>query len=62
MYEQVLLHPAINDEKFIQLMTFLARVSHFYKDDMQFLVEDLMELINHYMTTLNPNLRKKVKM
>lgn len=32
----------------------------FYKTDMVFYIEDLMELINSFQNTLHPNLRLKI--
>lgn len=39
---------------------FLSKVCVYYKSDMVFYVEDLMELINNFQNTLHPNLRKKI--
>ncbi|KAM3132275.1 hypothetical protein pb186bvf_015605 [Paramecium bursaria] len=57
---QVLINPGFRDEKFLILSQFLSKVAVYYKTDMAFYIDDLIELINHNQDTLNPEVRKKV--
>ncbi|CAD8139034.1 unnamed protein product [Paramecium pentaurelia] len=59
-FELVKQNPGQNNGKFSIIAQFLSKVAIYYKTDLKFYIEDLMELINHFQNTLNQGLRKKI--
>ncbi|CAD8143186.1 unnamed protein product [Paramecium octaurelia] len=59
-FELVKQNPGQSNGKFSIIAQFLSKVAVYYKTDMKFYIEDLMELINHFQNTLNQGLRKKI--
>ncbi|CAD8135877.1 unnamed protein product [Paramecium octaurelia] len=59
-FELVKQNPGQSNGKFSIIAQFLSKVAVYYKTDLKFYIEDLMELINHFQNTLNQGLRKKI--
>ncbi|CAK60340.1 unnamed protein product (macronuclear) [Paramecium tetraurelia] len=59
-FELVKQNPGQSNGKFSIIAQFLSKVAVYYKTDMKFYIEDLMELINHFQNTLNQGLRKRI--
>ncbi|CAD8054780.1 unnamed protein product [Paramecium sonneborni] len=59
-FELVKQNPGQSNGKFSIIAQFLSKVAIYYKTDLKFYIEDLMELINHFQNTLNQGLRKRI--
>ena len=60
LFEIIKENPLKRNPRFLEVTSFLTHVSEFYKDDLIFLPESLIQLLDSYGEIMNPSMRLKI--